>query len=106
MTNQLPFLCIRVKRKTNYRWIERNDADGKNGLYIRKGVGEEDISGDYENYDTMKDILVDGIKVTVKGNGNTISLITWSNDGYGYAIGSTIALITEDGVKELVRQVK
>ena len=48
---------------------------------IRKGSGTEDISGDYNEYDTVTESDIDGVKITLSGNGELVSLAVWIEDG-------------------------
>ncbi len=61
---------------------------------IRKAIGSEDISGDFNSYDTEKTEIVNGADITIKGNGNLYYLATWTSQGYSYAI------IVTDGMDE------
>ena len=61
-------------------------------LWFRKGVGTEDISGDYNVYKEEKKVEVDGQTVTIKGTENGYKLAIWNTNGYAYAIGSTTEL--------------
>lgn len=53
---------------------------------IRKAPGTEDISGDYNVYDQVNTATAEGIQVTLKGNADKVSLATWTDKGYTYAI--------------------
>ena len=61
--------------------------EGQTKLCLRKGVGTEDISGDFNSYAQTDTVSIDGIQVTMKGSDGKVSLATWSNNGYAYAIG-------------------
>lgn len=53
---------------------------------VRKAAGTEDISGDYNVYAQVETATADGIQITLKGNAGKISLATWTDKGYTYAI--------------------
>ena len=57
------------------------------GGYIRKAMGNEDISGDYNEYDAIKTETADGKDVTLKGNGGKVMLAVWTDGGYTYCAG-------------------
>lgn len=57
-----------------------------NELTYRKSAGSEDISGDYNVYNTEKTIDIDDCKVTLRGNDGTYNLAVWQKDGYSYSI--------------------
>lgn len=59
---------------------------------VRKAPGAEDVSGDYNVYAQVETATVDGIQVTLKGDAGKVSLATWSDKGYTYAIS------VEDGI--------
>ena len=67
-------------------------------IVFRKSAGEEDNSGDYNQYDSEKDVQVNGTAMTLKGNDGTVSLILWQRDGYSYSMGFTPAVPEEDAV--------
>lgn len=60
-------------------------GDGET-LVVRKGVGSQDISGDYREYEWTDKIIVDSCPVTVKGADGKAAVAVWSRDGYTYAV--------------------
>lgn len=61
-------------------------SEGDARVIIRKGVGDEDISGDYNEYASVETAVVRGIDVVEKGDGQTIHVATWTLDGHTFAI--------------------
>lgn len=61
-------------------------------LYLRKALGNEDISGDYNSYSLIKDLDINGVTVTLKGFENTFNVAVWNSGSFSYAIGSSISL--------------
>lgn len=57
------------------------------GGYLRKAKGSDDISGDYNEYATVKKVDVDGKSVTLKGNGELFNLAIWIDGEYSYCLG-------------------
>lgn len=55
-------------------------------LYFRKGVGGDDISGDYNTYTTIEEQTIDGHTVLCKGNNGLIYTATWTDGEYSYAV--------------------
>ena len=53
---------------------------------IRKGVGTDDISGDYNTYTQENTAAVGDLKVTMKGSDSQVSLAVWTNSGYTYSV--------------------
>lgn len=64
-----------------------SSADSKEGYRIRKAAGEEDISGDYNEYsEVMEQEMEDGRMVTLKGNDGAVYCMIWTDGGYSYAV--------------------
>ncbi|WP_207646270.1 DUF4367 domain-containing protein [Ruminococcus albus] len=80
--------------------------NGANGEYccIRAGKDTEDISGDYNEYGTVKDIDINGTTVTLKGNDKRYYLAVWINDGHFYSVSLSDG-IDEQKMSDLVRDV-
>ena len=55
-------------------------------ILLRKGVGTEDISGDYNEYASVTEEDVNGRTVTLKGDGEQVYLATWTDGGYSYSV--------------------
>ena len=55
-------------------------------LYFRKGVGGDDISGDYNTYDVTEEQTIDEHTVLCKGNDGLIYTATWTDGTYSYAV--------------------
>ncbi len=71
-------------------------------LCLRKGIGERDVSGDFNRYDETRTAVIDGITITLKGNGDTMNLATWSAAGFSYSASSSAGL-SEGALLDLVR---
>lgn len=56
-------------------------------VLVRKAVGSDDISGDYNNYSQTGEKTVDGRTVTVKGENDRVMVALWTEGGYAYSIG-------------------
>ena len=72
------------------------DYDGERGgsVCLRKGVGIDDVSGDYNSYDLTQMSRIAGQDVTLRGAENAWYVATWARDGYSFAVVSTSALTT------------
>ncbi len=66
--------------------IEIVIEDEENTVYFRKGKGNEDISGDYNEYEKEKIVKVGDLDVKLRGNDGKINAATWSDGEYSYAI--------------------
>lgn len=100
----------------NYRAVEGEmleiifrDRKGEEGYRIRKAAGEDDISGDYNEYAKEKTIrLSDGTKVTLRGDkDDEWSVAVWTaedgegKDVYSFAVCSGEKTFTSEEVKEM-----
>lgn len=72
---------------------------------VRKGTGNEDISGDYNEYSDVKDVDVNGKTVTIKGTADGYVLAVWNDGGYAYAV-SVEKPLSQEELTGLVEQVQ
>lgn len=77
---------------------------GEQEICIRKGTGTEDISGDYNTYDTSVTKELDGYDVTLKGKDGQYRLAIWTDGEYAYAVFSS-EVQTEEAMTELAESV-
>ena len=78
-------------------------GDDGQDLTYRKKAGDSDISGDYNVYNTEKEVTADGREAVLKGNGNKYNLAVWTYGRFSYSVycknGMTenemLAVITE-----------
>lgn len=83
--------------------IEANYSDN---TMIRKGKSkEEDISGDYNDYDETQDVTINEIQVSISGNDNQCYKAIWNTDDYCYAISTPVGFTLED-MTELIKQIQ
>ena len=85
--------------------IQVLDQSGAQEVRIRKAPGAGDISGDYSAYPHQETASVGGSSVTLKGDGDTVSLAVWARDGYACSIQVT-APITREAMLQLVQGVQ
>ncbi|MBE6867376.1 MAG: hypothetical protein E7494_01290 [Ruminococcus albus] len=83
--------------------INYNGAHGEN-CCIRAGKDTEDISGDYNEYSTVKDTDIDGVTVTFKGDEKRFDLAVWIKDGHFYSVSLSDGT-DEQKMTEIVRSV-
>ena len=72
--------------------IFSNGEKDDSALYFRKGVGTEDISGDYNTYETVEEQTIGGKEVTCKGNDGLIYTAVWNDGTYSYAVVSNAGM--------------
>ena len=59
---------------------------GEAEAVFRKSTGTEDISGDFNSYDTVQTLAVGGIAVTLKGNSGSYLSAIWTRNGFSYSL--------------------
>ena len=69
------------------------EDDGE--ITIRKAPGAEDISGDYNTYESTEKVTVGGIEVTLKGDGEKVNLATWTLGDYTYSVMARGGLLAD-----------
>ncbi len=84
-------------------WEEMNFTS--NALCIRKSVGSDDISGDYNEYTEINTISVNNLEVTTKGNEGTVNVALWTNNGYTFAITTNNSMSSEQ-ISELIKSIQ
>lgn len=72
-------------------------------VVVRKAPGEDDVSGDYNDYAQVETTDVGGASVTLKGDGDAWALATWTDGGYAYAVSCDPGL-SRDELLALVAQ--
>ena len=82
-------------RAVKDQMIEVVYVDGDNELTIRKAVGTDDCSGDYNTYSETNTQTVDTWEVTCKGEEGVIHLATWTDDTNAYSISASNGLDQE-----------
>lgn len=75
------------------------------GMIISKSRGSEDISGDFNEYNTVTETEVNGNTVTIKGNGDEFGLALWVSGDYSYSV-SVSSGISENALKEIIEKIK
>ena len=76
---------------TSYTWCWGEFAQieytgNADTVLYRKAAGNDDISGDYNEYEQVDTEQIDDVTVTVKGNEGKYYLATWQADGYTYSV--------------------
>lgn len=76
------------------------------GLRIRKAKGTDDISGDYNEYKDVETVKVGDFEIIEKGSEGNISVATWNDGTYSYAIDVAEASLTKNTIANLVSNIK
>jgi len=73
---------------TSY-WAEMAEivyTNGEQTAVFRKGIGSDDVSGDYNSYELTGKISVNNINVTLKGNDEAYTLAIWTDGAFAYSL--------------------
>lgn len=73
---------------------------GDDQICIRKAVGEEECSGDYNEYSEEKIVTVGDREITMRGNNGKVMVAVWTEGGYSYSIGVYAYTQHNDGVAD------
>jgi hypothetical protein len=72
------------------------DASDEVRMHIRKAEGSDDISGDYNTWETETKIQAAGKTVTLKGDEGLYRLLIWTENGYSYAVSLSEGILPEE----------
>ena len=75
--------------------IFSNGEADDSALYFRKGMETEDISGDYNSYETVDKQTIGDRTVTCKGNDGLVYTAIWNDGTYSYAVMSNAGMNAE-----------
>lgn len=70
-------------------------GDGQTATY-RISLGDEDISGDYNNYQSVIEVKINENLVTLKGNDEKYTLAIWNDKKYSYSIQISEGISKDD----------
>lgn len=82
-----------------------NPEDEKDEILIRKGVGSDDISGNYENFAETTTAAAGNLEVTLKGNDGKVTIAVWTTGSYTFSI-QVDAGASQDEILSLVEAVQ
>ncbi|MBQ4176163.1 MAG: hypothetical protein II640_01720 [Lachnospiraceae bacterium] len=82
------------------------DEEDAEGYRIRKAIGNDDISGDYNEYAEEKTVrLADGTQVTLRGEKeNSWSAAVWTDSDYSYAVCAGEKAFTTDEILQMAEE--
>ena len=86
----LPFKVNSTAYYSYWENLAEIEYDGANGEYAtyRMQAGDEDPSGDYNEYSLQNTITLqnNNIQVSLKGNDTSYNLAVWTYEGYSYSL--------------------
>ena len=97
---------IIVYDKTMIEADYMNEDGSITGFCVRKAAGTDDVSGDYNEYPSVKAESINGCKVTLKGSDNTISLAVWTANGYSYSLSAMSQPVELSEMKNMISEIK
>ena len=106
LAENLPF-AAKQTAYSNAAGIARIDYTSPDGDVITFSKAEDDgtdISGDYTEYSAVSEETIGDVSVTLKGDGDMANLVTFSKDGYTYAIDAMEG-ISRDAMIRMVKAV-
>lgn len=89
-------------------WAEMAEiqyTDTKQTVTFRKSVGEEDNSGDYNEYDFETETVVDRSKILLKGTADGIRLAIWNKDSFAYSLSFESA-VSQEEILSIIQNIK
>ena len=63
-------------------------AENSSMVMVRKGTGNEDISGDYNAYPEKETVQMHGADIQLRGDKGLVYSAIWTWDGYSFAINA------------------
>lgn len=82
-----------------------NQEDEEDEILIRKGVGSDDISGNYEDFAEVSTAAAGDLEVTLKGNDGKVTVAVWTTGSYTFSI-QVDAGASQDEMLSLVEAVQ
>lgn len=103
--NYLPFDFTQKAYNAYWKEVAEITYTNENNIVtFRMAQGSKDISGDYNEYNEVKDFQMDFGTITLKGNDGAYNLAIWSHNDMSYSI-ETIEPIFEDLILNIARSV-
>ena len=84
--------------------IQTLDDQSDSTILIRKGIGSDDISGDYNTYNEKTQLDINKNQIMEQGNDGKVMLATWTDAGYTYSV-STPGL-SESEMENIIHQIE
>lgn len=81
------------------------EATALRSVCIRKGVGDGDVSGDYNAYSETDTVTVGDLQVTMKGDDGKVSVAIWTDGEYTFSVTTNDAM-DSDEITALIQNIK
>lgn len=103
---KLPFEAEKIRFSSYRKKTAQIDYTGKDqAVSFRMSAGKKDVSGDHNQYTSVKDIPSEDMNVTIKGDQDQYVLAVWQVRGYSYSIKLTNG-ISQDQMMEIVQSIR
>lgn len=102
----IPFNVQQVSYVSFWRKIAQVQYMGENNtLTFRMSQDNQEVSGDYNHYNDIKECLINDMTVVLKGNHNLYNLAIWSDGEFSYALQSE-ATLTEGIFIQIIQSIE
>ena len=80
-------------------------GDEENNVYARKGKLTEDISGDYNVYKEIKEVMLSDIKATFKGENGMYYKVIWNTKTNSFSLSFSVP-VDEETARDIMSQIR
>ena len=94
-----------VNRAIENDLIEIIYQNGDNEIRIRKALGDEDISGDYNEYAENSTITQEDLEIATRGAEGKINVATWVKGDYTYSVSVSDGM-ENDSLINLIKDIQ
>ena len=103
---RLPFEAAQITYFACWKeFAEITYSNDNNTIVFRMAKGKDDVSGDFNQYEDVKEYQTDAGSMTLKGKNNAYTLATWIDDDFSFSI-STIQPLSEEEMINMISSVK
>lgn len=88
-------VCVQTLDADIIQVFYRETEDSEEHVLLRKGFGNEDISGDYNVYSQSAVKTVGSYQVTLQGDDDRVMLATWVSGRFSYAVCAPAMTVEE-----------
>lgn len=93
----IPFDVEEIQYISHWKDLAQIIYVGKdNSITFRMSKGNEEVSGDYNEYEETKTYTLDSNSITLKGSKGLYNLAIWKDDNFSYLLQLDVAMSEED----------
>lgn len=102
----VPFDVEKIQYISYWKDLAQIIYSGKdNSITFKMSQGNEDISGDYNEYEETKTYAVDSNSIILKGSNGLYNLAVWKDDKFSYALQLDMAMSEKD-LSSIIESIK